>query len=151
MQQCTEGLAVSGCLQHTAIVVRLPSAVTSRCKSLLKGGRRPALVWPASCSAWPIWPSSWIRTCILPQGIKTADWSEEVAPFWGAVIRSALSAEGFSGLFKAGWTTIKARRAGACALYHESAFAAWFCMCILYDAGSCLTSGEALLVYRVHW
>ncbi|KAK9845406.1 hypothetical protein WJX81_005726 [Elliptochloris bilobata] len=41
------------------------------------------------------------------QVIKTADWSEEVAPFWGAVIRSALSAEGFSGLFKAGWTTIK--------------------------------------------
>ena len=43
------------------------------------------------------------------QGIKTADWSEEVAPFWGAVIRSALSAQGFAGLFKAGWTTIKAR------------------------------------------
>ena len=30
-----------------------------------------------------------------------------MAPFWGAVIRSALSMEGFSGLFKAGWTTIK--------------------------------------------
>ena len=41
------------------------------------------------------------------QDIKTADWSQEVAPFWGAVIKSALSTEGFSGLFKAGWTTIK--------------------------------------------
>ena len=30
-----------------------------------------------------------------------------MAPFWSAVIRSALSMEGFSGLFKAGWTTIK--------------------------------------------
>ena len=43
------------------------------------------------------------------QDVRTADWSEEVAPFWGAVIRSALSAQGFAGLFKAGWTTIKAR------------------------------------------
>ena len=42
------------------------------------------------------------------QDVRTADWSEEVAPFWGAVIRSALSAQGFAGLFKAGWTTIKA-------------------------------------------
>lgn len=41
------------------------------------------------------------------QDIKTADWSEEVAPFWGAVIRSAFSTDGFTGLFKAGWSTIK--------------------------------------------
>ena len=41
------------------------------------------------------------------QDIKVADWSQEVAPFWGAVIKSALSTQGFSGLFKAGWTTIK--------------------------------------------
>ena len=40
-------------------------------------------------------------------GIKTADWSVEVAPFWGEVIRSAFTSEGFSGLLKAGWTTIK--------------------------------------------
>lgn len=39
--------------------------------------------------------------------IKTADWSEEVAPFWGEVIKSAFTAEGISGLLKAGWTTIK--------------------------------------------
>jgi hypothetical protein len=43
-----------------------------------------------------------------------ADWSQEVAPFWGAVIKSALSTEGFSGLFKAGWTTIKVH---ACRLF----------------------------------
>ena len=43
------------------------------------------------------------------QDIKVADWSQEVAPFWGAVIKSALSTQGFSGLFKAGWTTIKVK------------------------------------------
>ena len=41
------------------------------------------------------------------QNIKTADWSDEVAPFWGAVIKSAVSLEGIKGLFTAGWTTIK--------------------------------------------
>ena len=50
---------------------------------------------------------SHIVTPLLVQDIKTADWSEEVAPFWGAVIRSALSTDGFTGLFKAGWSTIK--------------------------------------------
>lgn len=41
------------------------------------------------------------------QGIRTADWSEEVAPFWSAVIRSALSAQGLLGLLGAGWSTLK--------------------------------------------
>eukprot|EP00879_Flechtneria_rotunda_P001463 GHRR01001617.1.p1 GENE.GHRR01001617.1~~GHRR01001617.1.p1 ORF type:complete len:335 (+),score=64.25 GHRR01001617.1:1509-2513(+) len=41
------------------------------------------------------------------QDIKTADWSNEVAPFWGEVIKSALTSQGIMGLFKAGWTTIK--------------------------------------------
>ena len=41
------------------------------------------------------------------QDIKTADWSNEVAPFWGEVIKSAMTSEGIIGLFKAGWTTIK--------------------------------------------
>lgn len=44
-------------------------------------------------------------TCL--QDVKTADWSDEVAPFWNAVIQSALSKQGIQGLFKAGWTTIK--------------------------------------------
>lgn len=43
------------------------------------------------------------------QGIKTEDWSEEVAPFWGAVIKSALTTQGIAGLFKAGLTTLKVR------------------------------------------
>ena len=46
------------------------------------------------------------------QDIKTADWSEAVKPFWGAVIRSALSAAGVSGLLRAGWTTIKVIKGG---------------------------------------
>ncbi|KAG2454116.1 hypothetical protein HYH02_001154 [Chlamydomonas schloesseri] len=39
--------------------------------------------------------------------IQTRDWSEEVSPFWGAVIATALTSEGLAGLAKAGWTTIK--------------------------------------------
>ena len=35
--------------------------------------------------------------------VRTADWSAEVAPFWGAVIRSALTADGVLGLLRAGW------------------------------------------------
>ena len=43
------------------------------------------------------------------------------APFWGAVIKSALSTQGFSGLFKAGWTTIKVKTCLDCALQRASA------------------------------
>ncbi len=39
--------------------------------------------------------------------MRSDDWSEEVSPFWGEVIKSALTAEGIAGLLKAGWTTIK--------------------------------------------
>lgn len=39
--------------------------------------------------------------------IVTRDWSEEVSPFWGAVIQTALTGAGLQGLLKAGWTTIK--------------------------------------------
>eukprot|EP00199_Chlamydomonas_sp_CCMP681_P001931 CAMPEP_0119108118 /NCGR_PEP_ID=MMETSP1180-20130426/13477_1 /TAXON_ID=3052 ORGANISM="Chlamydomonas cf sp, Strain CCMP681" /NCGR_SAMPLE_ID=MMETSP1180 /ASSEMBLY_ACC=CAM_ASM_000741 /LENGTH=352 /DNA_ID=CAMNT_0007093701 /DNA_START=21 /DNA_END=1079 /DNA_ORIENTATION=- len=39
--------------------------------------------------------------------IRNDDWSEEVTPFWGAVIKTALSGKGLTGLFTAGWTTIK--------------------------------------------
>lgn len=43
-------------------------------------------------------------------GIQTRDWSEQVAPFWMAVIQTALSGAGLVGLLQAGWTTIKVRR-----------------------------------------
>lgn len=33
-----------------------------------------------------------------------------MAPFWGEVVKSALTSEGILGLFKAGWTTIKGAR-----------------------------------------
>ena len=52
---------------------------------------------------------------MLVQDIQTGDWSEEVAPFWEAVMWSALSWEGFSGLFRAGWKTIKVLAECACA------------------------------------
>ncbi|PNH08447.1 Tocopherol O-methyltransferase, chloroplastic, partial [Tetrabaena socialis] len=39
--------------------------------------------------------------------IRTRDWSEEVSPFWGAVIATALTGQGLAGLARAGWTTIK--------------------------------------------
>lgn len=41
------------------------------------------------------------------QDIKAADWSEHVAPFWPAVIRSALTWKGITSLIRAGWKTIK--------------------------------------------
>ena len=41
------------------------------------------------------------------QDIKVGDWSQEVSPFWGAVIRSALSVNGVLGLLKAGWGTLQ--------------------------------------------
>ncbi len=44
--------------------------------------------------------------------VRTTDWSEEVSPFWGAVIETALTGAGLAGLFKAGWTTIKVRGGG---------------------------------------
>lgn len=46
------------------------------------------------------------------QDIRTADWSNEVAPFWGEVVKSAMTSEGILGLLKAGWTTIKGETRG---------------------------------------
>ena len=39
--------------------------------------------------------------------IRTDDWSEAVAPFWGEVIRSAMSVQSLIGLLKAGAGTLK--------------------------------------------
>lgn len=39
--------------------------------------------------------------------MRTADWSEEVTPFWGEVIKSALTVRGLLGLLSAGLTTIR--------------------------------------------
>ena len=39
--------------------------------------------------------------------VKTEDWSKEVSPFWRAVIDTALTVEGITGLLKAGPTTIR--------------------------------------------
>ncbi|KAI3799614.1 hypothetical protein L1987_34913 [Smallanthus sonchifolius] len=39
--------------------------------------------------------------------IKAADWSENVAPFWPAVIRSALTWDGLTSLLQSGWKTIR--------------------------------------------
>lgn len=41
------------------------------------------------------------------QNIKTADWSEAVKPFWGAVIRSAMSWRSVRGLIRSGWSTMR--------------------------------------------
>ena len=39
--------------------------------------------------------------------VKTADWTQAVAPFWGAVMRSAFRWRSVRGLLNAGWPTIK--------------------------------------------
>eukprot|EP01018_Ginkgo_biloba_P007655 Gb_16186 [translate_table: standard] len=65
------------------------------------------------CAAYylPAWCSTADYVKLLQglflQDIKTADWSENVAPFWPAVISSALSWRGVVGLLKSGWKTIK--------------------------------------------
>ncbi|XP_050253300.1 tocopherol O-methyltransferase, chloroplastic-like isoform X6 [Quercus robur] len=41
------------------------------------------------------------------QDIKAEDWSQYVAPFWPAVIRSALTWKGLTSLLRSGWKTIK--------------------------------------------
>ncbi|XP_010276973.1 PREDICTED: probable tocopherol O-methyltransferase, chloroplastic isoform X2 [Nelumbo nucifera] len=41
------------------------------------------------------------------QDIKAADWSQYVAPFWPAVIRSALTWKGLTSLLRSGWKTMK--------------------------------------------
>lgn len=40
--------------------------------------------------------------------LKTADWSNAVAPFWDEVILSAFSLEAILGLLTSGWTTMRA-------------------------------------------
>ncbi|XP_024973796.1 probable tocopherol O-methyltransferase, chloroplastic [Cynara cardunculus var. scolymus] len=41
------------------------------------------------------------------EDIKAEDWSENVAPFWPAVIKSALTWNGLTSLLQSGWKTIK--------------------------------------------
>ncbi|KAH7423207.1 hypothetical protein KP509_12G044000 [Ceratopteris richardii] len=48
------------------------------------------------------------------QDVKSDDWTQYITLFWPAVILSAFSFRGISGLFKSGWTTIK----GALAMYY---------------------------------
>ncbi|XP_027353789.1 probable tocopherol O-methyltransferase, chloroplastic isoform X2 [Abrus precatorius] len=65
------------------------------------------------CDAYylPAWSSTsdYIRLLqsLSLQDIKTADWSPFVAPFWPAVIRSALTWKGLTSLFRSGLKTIK--------------------------------------------
>ncbi|KAL8257812.1 hypothetical protein R6Q59_029853 [Mikania micrantha] len=41
------------------------------------------------------------------QDIKAADWSSNVAPFWPAVIKTALSWKGITSLLRSGWKSIR--------------------------------------------
>ncbi|XP_034710060.1 probable tocopherol O-methyltransferase, chloroplastic [Vitis riparia] len=65
------------------------------------------------CSAYylPDWCSTTDYVKLLEslslQDIKAADWSDYVAPFWPAVIRSALTFKGFISLLRSGWKTIR--------------------------------------------
>ncbi|MCX7594500.1 MAG: methyltransferase domain-containing protein [Fischerella sp.] len=40
------------------------------------------------------------------ENIRTADWSKAVAPFWNAVIKSALTPKAIFGLLQSGWSTM---------------------------------------------
>ena len=41
------------------------------------------------------------------ESVKTADWTSAVAPFWPAVIRSALRWSSVAGLLRSGWPTLR--------------------------------------------
>ncbi len=57
------------------------------------------------------------------QVVRTADWSEEVTPFWSEVIKTALTPAGVGGLVKAGWGTIKV--GGSCKLCSDSSLSSF--------------------------
>nr|CAB3447624.1 unnamed protein product [Digitaria exilis] len=65
------------------------------------------------CDAYylPDWcsPSDYVSIAksLSLEDIKTADWSENVAPFWPAVIKSALTWKGLTSLLTSGWKTIR--------------------------------------------
>jgi tocopherol O-methyltransferase len=42
------------------------------------------------------------------QNIRTADWSDAVAPFWDIVIDSAFEPKAIFGLLQSGWSTVQA-------------------------------------------
>ncbi len=44
---------------------------------------------------------------LLLKNIRTADWSEAVAPFWNVVIDSAFTPKAVWGLLRSGWSTIQ--------------------------------------------
>ncbi|XP_039121719.1 probable tocopherol O-methyltransferase, chloroplastic isoform X2 [Dioscorea cayenensis subsp. rotundata] len=65
------------------------------------------------CNAYylPEWcsPSDYVKIAesLSLKDIKTADWSDNVAPFWPAVIQSAFTWKGFISLLRSGWKSIK--------------------------------------------
>uniref|UniRef100_A0A0E0K420 Methyltransferase type 11 domain-containing protein n=1 Tax=Oryza punctata TaxID=4537 RepID=A0A0E0K420_ORYPU len=65
------------------------------------------------CDAYylPDWcsPSDYVKIAesLFLEDIRTADWSENVAPFWPAVIKSALTWKGLTSLLRSGWKTIR--------------------------------------------
>ncbi|KAM0935309.1 putative tocopherol C-methyltransferase [Dioscorea sansibarensis] len=65
------------------------------------------------CNAYylPEWcsPSDYVKIAesLSLKDIRTADWSDNVAPFWPAVIQSAFTWKGFISLLRSGWKTIK--------------------------------------------
>ncbi|PIN08725.1 SAM-dependent methyltransferase [Handroanthus impetiginosus] len=65
------------------------------------------------CNAYylPAWCSTADYVKLLQslslEDIKAADWSQYVAPFWPAVIKSALTWKGITSLLRSGWKTIR--------------------------------------------
>ncbi|PKA52170.1 putative tocopherol O-methyltransferase, chloroplastic [Apostasia shenzhenica] len=48
-----------------------------------------------------------IANSLSLENIKMGDWSENIAPFWPAAIRSALTWRGVTSLLRCGWKTVK--------------------------------------------
>ncbi len=48
-----------------------------------------------------------IATALPLSGVRSADWSQAVSPFWDVVIDSAINPQALVGLLTSGWTTLR--------------------------------------------
>lgn len=78
----------------------------------LTSGERRLLNWINKAYHLPAWCSITDYAKIAEQqfgvsGLRTADWTKYIAPFWSAVIRTALQPRGWWALARGGWETFR--------------------------------------------
>ncbi|GAB4858146.1 Tocopherol O-methyltransferase, chloroplastic [Ancistrocladus abbreviatus] len=95
----------------TIIIVTWCHRDLSPSEESLQPGEKELLTKICDAYYLPAWCSTADYVHLLEslslQDIRVADWSQYVAPFWPAVIRSALTWKGLTSLMQSGWKTIK--------------------------------------------